>query len=359
MSEKVNGLMFVTEVLNHPTDLKLLKEMTRHRQKITKEKRSALLMKRLPSTFPCKAEFRTDSIPIEVENMSFGHNATDLVFENVSLSVVQGKLVAIFAAHRAGKTTLLDLLGHSIFPDKGHIYMPAHLVVLHVSHQPVILDLPPWENLMFGRPDPHDPMADPDRVRAILEELHMNTVLKLVEEELSRRPVREPIGRSEYLPKGFNVDRNALLLNGQDHIAGRRGNFEIHTSNEDEDACESFGEELNAEEDECHSPGSADWVKQLTYSERCELHLARALITNPDIMALQRPLHHYSPSAGEQVLRVIKMHILNRGLHLPGDKAQRRPRSVFFSCDSMDHAKEADVIWQVDAGTKTVRDISM
>lgn len=35
------------------------------------------------------------------------------------------------------------------------------------------------------------------------------------------------------------------------------------------------------------------WLDGLTYTEKVKLHLSRALIMNPEVIVLQRPLHHY------------------------------------------------------------------
>lgn len=38
---------------------------------------------------------------------------------------------------------------------------------------------------------------------------------------------------------------------------------------------------------------SGSWLDGLTYTEKVKLHLSRALIMNPEVIVLQRPLHHY------------------------------------------------------------------
>lgn len=93
----------------------------------------------------------------------------------------------------------------------------------------------------------------------------------------------------------------------------------------------------------------SSWQEQLTYTEKVKLHLARALIMNPEVLVLQRPLHHYEATTAKEVLATIRKHVNERGLCMPqGRQAlRRRPRTCFFSPESVDQATEADVIWQI------------
>mmetsp|Transcript_86481 Transcript_86481/g.192552 ORF Transcript_86481/g.192552 Transcript_86481/m.192552 type:complete len:91 (+) Transcript_86481:2-274(+) len=59
-----------------------------------------------------------------------------------------------------------------------------------------------------------------------------------------------------------------------------------------------------------------------------------------------------------EVLAVIERHHKNRGLGLPEDSAMlRRPRTIFFSPETVDQAQHADVLWQLDTKRKTVVEI--
>merc|ERR1711924_581334 len=92
-----------------------------------------------------------------------------------------------------------------------------------------------------------------------------------------------------------------------------------------------------------------------TYTERVKIHLARAFIMNPEVMALQRPLYHFAKNTAEEMLKLIKKYVDNRGLCLPEDTVHKRcPRTVFFSPETKEQAKMADVVWQIDDGAKTL-----
>lgn len=87
----------------------------------------------------------------------------------------------------------------------------------------------------------------------------------------------------------------------------------------------------------------------LSHTELSKVHLARALIMNPEILLLQRPFsHHDDTEESKKVLRAIKEHNRNRGIGLPPEqKSQRRPRSVFYTPENDEQAKEADCIWKL------------
>eukprot|EP00747_Dinoflagellata_sp_TGD_P069484 gnl/TRDRNA2_/TRDRNA2_156148_c1_seq1.p1 gnl/TRDRNA2_/TRDRNA2_156148_c1~~gnl/TRDRNA2_/TRDRNA2_156148_c1_seq1.p1 ORF type:complete len:291 (+),score=31.83 gnl/TRDRNA2_/TRDRNA2_156148_c1_seq1:2-874(+) len=92
-----------------------------------------------------------------------------------------------------------------------------------------------------------------------------------------------------------------------------------------------------------------DWRLQLTYTDRAKMHLARALIMNPEVLVLQRPLHHYDRPAAKLIFEVIKKHVQLRGIALPtGSLDRRRPRTCFFAPEEADEALASDYIWKID-----------
>jgi len=95
-------------------------------------------------------------------------------------------------------------------------------------------------------------------------------------------------------------------------------------------------------------------VDCLSSSEIAKIHLARALVMCPEVLIMQRPLsHHDNEALAQCVLDAIKQHNKNRGVGMPAETIhRRRPRSVFFTPENMDQAREATangagVIWQL------------
>merc|ERR1712151_371802 len=91
------------------------------------------------------------------------------------------------------------------------------------------------------------------------------------------------------------------------------------------------------------------WHLKLSYTEQVKIHLARALIMNPEVMVLQRPLHHFDSDKQQEILDVIKDHRDNRGVGMdPSTRGQRRPRTVFYTSESEELAKRADEMWTLE-----------
>lgn len=230
-------------------------------------------------------------MPIRLDNVSFRFSPEDAVlFDAVTLETSQGKLVAVGGEPGAGRKTFSRLLGQSVHPTEGLIGFPTHLRIVHVSHEPVVLDMSPWDNLTFG-----DKNADPGRVLGICKKLGLWKLMTL-------------------------LDKNDLV--------GADQGISAH----------------------------AAWADTLRHTEKVGLHLARALIANPEVMVLQRFLHYYDFETGKVIFKVLRQHIAQRGLGLdPRYTHRRRPRTCFFVPDTAMQAMQADVIWEINSHNKKVR----
>jgi len=298
----------ITTYFNLETDLQKLCMASRVRKTCSSIERQT--MKRTTSTM----QLGWDLIDIQVKNMTFGYGR-EVLFQDVNISVAQGKLVAIVGPQRSGKGTFMRLLCSTYFPSEGEIIIPSHLRVLMVPQEPVLLDISAWKNLVFGIPD----MQDVDMVLGILKALDMPKVIALVNQELDEE-------------RDGEIDH----ANDSKHLS-----------------CECcYG---GASPVAPHTKTDTSWTSQLSYTDRANICLVRALLMNPEMLILQRPLHFYQPSEQSGVMRIIRQHIANRGIGLPKDtKKYRRPRTLFFSPETPEQTKEADLIWQIDPVTKSM-----
>lgn len=103
-------------------------------------------------------------------------------------------------------------------------------------------------------------------------------------------------------------------------------------------------------------PVPRDIIRLLTWTEKAKIHLARALVMNPEIMVADRPLSHYDEHEGDRILRIISEHVSGRGIEMPAASAgRRRPRTVFFSAETFDQEAQAHVIWNICSQSKGVK----
>merc|ERR1712107_576224 len=101
------------------------------------------------------------------------------------------------------------------------------------------------------------------------------------------------------------------------------------------------------------------WAESLSYTSVVKINLARAFIANADMLVLQRPFHHYDEGTSRKVSDIIRRHLDNRGLGLPQETlGMRRPRTIFYTPESMAHVEAADVLWQLDPIRKTAYEVS-
>lgn len=106
-----------------------------------------------------------------------------------------------------------------------------------------------------------------------------------------------------------------------------------------------------------HKPGnrhkitsSAYW-KKLSYTDTAMVHLARALIANPEVLVVHRPARHFDARTGELIMRLLREFVNNRGIEIDREsRHRRRPRTCFFSTDSQWAAEQADLAWLVQSG---------
>jgi len=163
---------------------------------------------------------------------------------------------------------------------------------LHVAQDPVMLTLSAYADLTFGFPDAKD--IDNRRVAWILDKLGLTKVLALCRDELSA-----------------------------DHGPEAPAPGEPHDTD-------------------------TSWQNHLTGTEQSLLHLARALIMNPEVLVLQRPLHRLNGQLSMRVRDMLMDHVKHRGLCLPAsEREQRRPRTMIYTADDAVECQGASIVWMM------------
>jgi len=400
INTRLDALKTLTKYFNMETEVLLLKDMNRTRRKATKAAWIDAL--RQPELPPETGLLRSDLIPITLNNLCFRYPPHTLdgvgpgrfELKNVNLSVMQGKMVAIVGPHGSGKGTFLRLLSQTIFPTEGFILLPMHLRVLFVSQLPVLFARSPWYNLVFGRPD----FKDAAVLETLLTEFEMGMTLALVRDEIEARKKGRPTKRlsasalaasvaqaAKPVPQGLSRSAEGAGARSLARVAGvdarTRGDYvelkeqreaavsdsdegelcedEVEDDNESAQGmlqayCSAYNEQQTVELDEDHS-----WQEMLSYTEQVKICLLRALLMNPEVLVLHRPFHNYDVYTQQKVLEMLVKHKEERGLGQPkASWRYRRPRTIFFTPESVEQAKYADVIWQIDKEHKQVVEIS-
>jgi len=308
-----------TMFLNMPLELPALKEIVLHRTEKTHKNRHKLLSPRDASKEDDVA-FRSDLMPIKISDVSFdyssahgpvmraGSKLSTPVLRKMDLSFPQGKMVAVVGPHNSGKSTLVSLLCNILVPTQGHIFVPGHLRVLHVSREPIFLRASLLHNLAFGLASKQ--AIDAERIKNILSYFFHNTK--------SQDESKPDAGELKDLIDTLDAD----LRRQGDRVTNDVGVNEI---------------------------AHGDWLEQLTFSQRFRLHLARAFIANPEIMVLHHSVQHFNEKTAHKMLDVVRQHVTERGLCLPEEgRTSRRPRGVFYTTENLSQAMQADTILQGD-----------
>jgi len=359
VSTRIDSLKVITKYFNMATDVNDYKKSNATCSKAMKDS-----LEQLSRQTP-RSGLVMDLIPIELRNVSFAYSVKSKnekqIFQNASISIPQGKVVAIVGKHGSGKTALLRLLSRTIFPQVGDVVMPTCLQLLYVARTPILLDRTPLENLIFGRPM----LKDMKLVINILTELQVEVALDLVKEEelnadLSRSPSRKSSrGRLNSRDREArnlsyeNLDHRQMVLVDDAYTSGES---ESDTeANYDSLSCfASLGEV----QEEIHLNSDFSWHDRVGSAEMAKISIARAMIVNPDVMLLHSPLQCYNRLAQDEILAAVRKHVANRGLSRPEDTVGLRgPRTVFFTPESADQAKMGDIVLQINHATGKVYEI--
>jgi len=258
-----------------------------------------------------KAGYSQDLIQIDCQHVYFSWPAHGMVPEKPILNdaefeISQGQLVGIIGSAGSGKATLLQLLAGVLVakPGSGLFFVPPHLRLLHVTCEPIIFfDCSLWQNLLYGEVSEED--ADMKRVMKICTQMGMSEdVLNLISGDQ----------HGQY---------KSTITGTGDSVANRR----------------------TAEE-------KARSIASVSHKDRCLLHLARALIVNPDLLIMHKPLTQFHSVDVQRVLEVFRTYVDLRGLEQPVQtRQQRRPRTCIMSLASLEGVEFFDLVLRIGDGS--------
>ncbi|MBF2018338.1 MAG: ABC transporter ATP-binding protein [Rivularia sp. T60_A2020_040] len=106
-------------------------------------------------------EFKQLNRSIDIVSVDFGYEPSNLVLQNITLTIEKGKTTALVGASGAGKTTLADLIPRFYDPTEGHIFVDGvdltdfdiyslrkNMAV--VSQDTFIFNTSVWNNIAYG-----------------------------------------------------------------------------------------------------------------------------------------------------------------------------------------------------------------
>lgn len=280
-------LMKITHYMNSGTDLDARMTICRARQQEGKQAR-AEARANLTQEQKDAGVLGVDAIKLLIKDLSFTYQSFHTpvkIFDHLNMSFDQGKLCAFVGPPREGKSTLLKLLGQSLFPQEGcgDIFIPSHLRVLHVSRDASVL-----------------------RKASFIENIIMGTSLKEVGGMNRIMDICRYLGFAEKMLEHLTEDCSAV-------------------------------EKLNAK-----------WAAELSHTDYARLNLARVLALNPEVVVIHKPALLFDDHERTKVVQILREHVEGKGLFMPVESYEfRRPRTLFFTSMSATAVRQAHVVYKV------------
>lgn len=325
--ESLTALEEITTLMNMPLGLErnsVISKERRARTRIKHAKNMRLLDGEFSSSCTIAENLEDledgqepEELAIEFCDVSFVYPDGMLVFDEINFTFPQGQMVAIMGKNESGKSTFVELLSNILLPTKGSIFVPAYARVLHVSREPLFLRGTLLHNLAMGLP--RNTPVDVTHICGILDKLGMQQFILPVEKTF----------------RSITGEKNSIVYNASREV-------QIKQVVIDKVFWDSVGTEENN-----------SWAETLSRTCKTKLHLARALIANPDVMILHHTTHDFNHDVADKILDVLHEHVVQRGLCLEGDAA-RRPRTLFYTTEHHHDALRADVIVQTNLEEKSL-----
>lgn len=338
MFKIVDPLIGITKMLNMGTDLGERKNRNRKRRQFVKDiLQQEAEHHRLPSGRHSLKSDRPihatvpfyDRLPIALDGIEIGHVAS---LSHFTTKVPQGSMVLITGPHSSGKQTLVGLLTDNRSPKGGNVLCPSHLRCLHVSYAPEMIEyMSLYENLVFGALE-----ADPARVTKLFNRIVLGKWGHRKSEHDDDSMV------NDWLQQEFFKGLEEWKAEQDGKSTTRPTMVEVQEVEE------------GNEQDQLH------WHRRMSNNERKRLHLARALIFNPEVLVLHRPVDEADEGFSNEILNLLREFVDKRGLELDEvEFPKRRPRTVFFTGGEVKEEvckEHADMVWKLGKNGLVVED---
>mmetsp|Transcript_143106 Transcript_143106/g.274902 ORF Transcript_143106/g.274902 Transcript_143106/m.274902 type:complete len:940 (+) Transcript_143106:79-2898(+) len=229
--------------------------------------------------------------------------------QSISVSLPQGRLVAVLGSHDTGKFSLLKLLRGTLLAKKrGFVQVPSHLTAICVPRTPQILhNYTLVENLTYGS----------DRE---LDRGHLLKLCRLV--KLHHRSI--DMIEAEFREKFGAANTEARLSPRQEKMMA-----------------------------EAEAAAYEPWHQQISHTDLSKMTLVRAFYNNPELLLLQRPADEMEADHAAQFLNTLREYVDNRGFAFNAEEIKMaRPRTVLFTTGQDRERAEfasdvADVVWNL------------
>jgi len=230
------------------------------------------------------------------------------LIQAVNLKMEQGKMYAVVGLPSNGKASLLRLLAKVIYPGEGEVYVPPHVHIVHVEAQAHLMrQFSLYDNLTFGYRFERPSL---ERVCAVCESIGLPAkwIRHMRQQEASSKG---GIGIKSNRSRGKSIDEATKT--------------QVDSAETQEQATE--------------------WQRTLSSSEVRLISIARAIITDPHLLVLHRPLAGLDEHLALRVLETLREFVDNRGVHMGDEEGSNQLgelRTVVFTCSTLDeHAIEA------------------
>ncbi|CAK0854696.1 unnamed protein product [Prorocentrum cordatum] len=297
------GLWKTVEFMNVPTDLEKRKQNCE-----SQRDQFAKLIKSKAMEDP--TGITEDKVPICVKGVSFSYSCrTKAILRDVNLEIDQGSLVAIMGGNSSGKSTLMQVLADVLTPTQGQVFTPPHLRVLHVRFRERLWQRPLADTLFFG-------ILVSKRVSRVqdLSEADKRRGLKICQRLELERWVIDHIVDGLY-PDGGRPSRLSFL--DEPALPGRS----------------AAGERpLQRKLEQLHADSQV--ALTLAAASRFKVQLARALVTDPEVLLLHKPLSFATTHESRIIMELLQEFVNNKGIENdPATRAYRRPRTCIISLE--------------------------